>query len=381
MNKQLFFSQTVFNKRRRALQSVMVETGVDLLVVDQPEYIFYLIGYAMSEGFQQFCVLPRIGAPLMILRCVDEGTCHEYGDVAPEDVIGYPDWANPVEVLTQEISKRGLPHRTIAIDRDSYNMTLNRFDALRGAFKHTSFVDISRTLLEFRSVKHEEEIAYLKRASQIADNGITAILREFRSGLSARDCVAMAAQNIILNGGDAGVIGPVTRALDDNKMHALVDDAPLQEGDLLHVEMIPQYRGYSARLMRPVYVGEPDRDTRKRAELIVALQDEQIVAMKTGARASDVDNILRDGMLKCGLKMKYENISGYSLGYYQQFTCRSSDFTYVFRPGDDWTLRRNMAFHMYTVSNGLAFSETVVVSDEGGVRLTQTPRELLSVDA
>lgn len=381
MNKQLFFSQSVFKKRHRELQAVMAEAGADLLLIDQPEFIFHLIGYAMSEGFQQFCVLPRQGAPLMILRCVDEGTCHEYGDVAPEDVVGYPDWANPVEVLKSEITKRALTHGTIAIDRDSYNMTLNRFDALQATFPQSRFIDIAKVLREMRAIKTEEEIAYLKRASKIADDGINAVIKEFRSGLSARDCVAMAARHIILSGGDAGVIGPVTRALDDSKMHALVDDEPLREGDLLHVEMIPQYRGYSARLMRPVYVGQPDRETRERAEHIVELQDKQIAAMKTGARASDVDRILRDNMLKAGLKTKYENISGYSLGYYQQFTCRSSDFTYVFRPGDSWLLQRNMAFHMYTVSNGLAFSETVVVGDDGGVRLTASPRRLLNVNA
>jgi Xaa-Pro dipeptidase len=380
VNKQLFLSPSVFEKRHREIQAVMASVGADLLLIDQPEFIFHLIGYAMSEGFQQFCVLPRHGAPLMILRCVDEGTCHEYGNVALEDVVGYQDWADPVELLKAELSRRSLVHNTIAIDRDSYNMTLNRFDALRAAFPAASFVDISQALREKRAIKSEEEIAYLKRASEIADDGIRSILREFRSGLSARDCVAMAAKHIILSGGDAGVIGPVTRALDDSKMHALVDDEPLKEGDLLHVEMIPQYRGYSARLMRPVFVGEPDHETRERAERIVALQDHQIAAMKTGARASDVDQLLREGMLKSGLKSKYDNISGYSLGYYQQFTCRSSDFTYVFRPGDDWVLQRNMAFHMYTVSNGLAFSETVVVTDEGGVRLTEAPRKLLNVN-
>ena len=59
--------------------------------------------------------------------------------------------------------------------------------------------------------------------------------------------------------------------------------------------------------------------------------------------------------------------------------CRSSDFSYAFRPNDRWQLRENMVFHMYTVGKGLAFSETVVVTEDGGKRLTQTPRRLLSV--
>jgi Xaa-Pro aminopeptidase len=78
-------------------------------------------------------------------------------------------------------------------------------------------------------------------------------------------------------------------------------------------------------------------------------------------------------------KIRYRNISGYSLGYYQHFTCRSSDFSYTFRPNDRWKLRENMVLHMYTVGKGLAFNETVVVTEDGGERLTRTPRKLLSV--
>ncbi|MER9275448.1 hypothetical protein [Mesorhizobium sp. M0643] len=43
-------------------------------------------------------------------------------------------------------------------------------------------------------------------------------------------------------------------------MHAIVDDVPLGEGSLLHLKLIPQYQGYSSRIMRPVYFGVAPRE-------------------------------------------------------------------------------------------------------------------------
>jgi Xaa-Pro dipeptidase len=113
------------------------------------------------------------------------------------------------------------------------------------------------------------------------------------------------------------------------------------------------------------------------AEKIVALQDQQIAAMKSGAVARDVDGIMRDGVLSAGLRAHYQNVTAYTLGLYTR-TPRSSDFSRVFLPSADWMLEDGMVFHVYATAHGLGFSETVVVRPEGGVRLTTAPRRILA---
>ncbi len=377
--KTPIFTLDEFRRRLDAIQTEMRSRGVELLLLDQPEMIFHFVGYAMSEGYHQFCAIPQQGDPVVVLRTVDEGTCREFAYVDDGNIVGFRDWDDPLSVLTKTLSARGMRANRIGIDRNSYSLTLRRFDALQEAFQEASFVDFSEFLIAFRAGKSHEEVEMLRRSSRIADEAIEALLQEIQPGHSARDCIALASKHVIRLGGDLGVIGVVTRAIDEMKMHAIVDDVPLCAGSLLHLELIPQFQGYSSRIMRPVSFGPASREITEIAETIVAIQDGQFEAMRPGAKAGDVDAIVRDGLLKAGLKKEYRNISGYSLGYYQQFTSRSSDFTYTFRPGDNWTLVENMVFHMYTVAKGLAFSETVVVTPDGGVRLTQTPRNLLVV--
>ncbi|WP_149903484.1 Xaa-Pro peptidase family protein [Mesorhizobium sp. SARCC-RB16n] len=379
MKKTPVFSQEEFDRRKHAIQSEMKRRDVSLVLLDQPETVSHFVGYAMSEGYHQFCAIPAEDDPIMVLRSVDEGTCQEFSYLPSENIFGFQDWESPTETLLAALRGKRLDPSRIGIDRNSYNLTLLRFDALKAALSAASFTDFSDFLTELRSEKSSEELELLKRSSKIADDSIVELLKEIRSGFSARECVAIASRHVIRLGGDLGIVGVVTRAIDDTKMHAIVDDVPLAEGALLHVELIPQFQGYSSRIMRPVYFGDAPAHLNEIADNIVSIQDQQFAAMRPGAEACDVDAIVREGMLKAGLKKSYRNISGYSLGYYQHFTCRSSDFSYTFRPNDRWKLRENMVFHMYTVGKGLAFSETVVVTEDGGKLLTQTPRKLLSV--
>ncbi|MEM8743201.1 MAG: M24 family metallopeptidase, partial [Pseudomonadota bacterium] len=106
-------------------------------------------------------------------------------------------------------------------------------------------------------------------------------------------------------------------------------------------------------------------------------QDRQIAAMVPGAVAGEVDAILRQAVLDAGLRQTYINNTGYTLGYYFEQAPRTSDFTRRFTPKAKWRLEAGMIFHMYTSADiGIAFSETVLVDDDGPERLTTLERKL-----
>jgi Xaa-Pro dipeptidase len=129
--------------------------------------------------------------------------------------------------------------------------------------------------------------------------------------------------------------------------------------------------------MRPTVIGPPDPARAEVARRLVEVQDEQLGAMKPGAAARDVDRVCRDGVLRAGLRERYDNITGYTLGYYGAvLPPRTSDFTRAFHPAATWVLEPGMVFHMYTSARGLSFSETVLVTEDGAERLTRLERRL-----
>ena len=129
--------------------------------------------------------------------------------------------------------------------------------------------------------------------------------------------------------------------------------------------------------MRPAVMGTPSAELRDAATTLIEIQDRQIAAMVPGAVARDVDAILRQGVLNAGLREDYVNNTGYTLGYYFEQAPRTSDFTRLFTTEAEWHLKAGMTFHMYTSAvAGIAFSETVLVTDDGPERLTKTERKL-----
>jgi Xaa-Pro dipeptidase len=101
--------------------------------------------------------------------------------------------------------------------------------------------------------------------------------------------------------------------------------------------------------------------------------------MRPGANAADLDAMVRKPILEAGLRREYVNVTGYTLGHYPISTPRSSDFTRVFLPNADWQLEQGMVFHMYVSAAGIAFSETVLVTETGIELLTRAPRQLFSI--
>ncbi|WP_068298243.1 Xaa-Pro peptidase family protein [Pararhodobacter sp. CCB-MM2] len=357
-------------------RAALAEAGCDLLMLDSGESLAWLSGYSVSETMYRAVFLPREGAPWFVLRHLDAEPCRQGGWI--EDIIGYLDSDYPERVMADQIAQRGFGAVRIGVDFNSISWNPARMAFLQAALPGARFVNLEGLTESLRWVKSAQEIGKLAEASAIADRAMAEIAAKARPGLTTREAAATAAACFLRHGADTGETGPIVRGRGSHEfLHGLFRADTLETGDILHVELIPYVGRYGARMMRPVVIGQPSARQQEVAQTLIALQDEQIEAMRPGAIASDVDRIVRGGVLKAGLRDEYTNVTAYTLGLYIR-TPRSSDFSRVFLPDQRWALEENMVFHVYTTAEGLGFSETVVVTPEGGRRLTQTPRQILT---
>jgi Xaa-Pro dipeptidase len=369
------FTRAEFDRRIVCTRAAMASAGVDLLLVDSGELLAWLTGYTVSETMYRAAFLPRKGDAWFTLRALDEAPCREKSWIS--DVVGYADTDEAQVAVTASIKERGFAGARIGLDTSSYSMSAATFTRLSALLPEVRFVPIPGVSDSLRWVKSEAEIAVLAEAGAIADMAMQEISRQARPGMTTRDAAAIASGVFVRQGADTGEVGPVVRAAGSHEfLHGVFKTETIEEGDILHVELIPRVGNYGARLMRPIMVGTPSALLQATAKALVALQDRQIAAMKPGAVARDVDAVMRLGALQAGLRPTYENVTAYTLGLYTR-TPRTSDFSRVFLPTSDWTLEEGMVFHLYATAQGLAFSETVAVGKNGGVRLTNSRRDIL----
>jgi Xaa-Pro aminopeptidase len=350
----------------------MSETGVDLLLIDCVEHMAYLFGYVPPAAIYQAVILPLETELLAIVRGLDAPTFLEQSWV--KDQIRFADDEDPVAVLAQACHSRGWDKKKIGIELDSHFLPVKRFHALEAALPSVKFVDFSPILCELRLIKSEEELHCLNRAAQIADHALQAAVDAAGAGISERECAAVLYAEALRVGADNGRSALMAAGKRSDSFHGKLGNLQLSDGDVLHIESVPLFNGYGARIMRSTVIGKADDDLRNVAEQLIEFQDRQIEAMHPGANAGEVDRILRDAVVASGLRDSYDNFTGYTLGYIS--LPKTSDFTRAFLADSNWRLEVGMVFHMYTYAGGIAFSETVHVSENGPVRLTKTPREL-----
>ena len=371
------FPRTEFEARAAKARAEMADAGVDVLLVDSGELLAWLTGYTGSETMYRAAFLPLECSPWFVLRSLDADPCRRRAWF--DDVVGFPDTASPPDVMAKELSRRGYAGARIGVDTRSYGFCTHTAENLRRLLPDATFVPLPDIGTQLRARKSKAEVAVLRKASGIADEAMATLSSRFLCGMRPRDAAAIAAGVFLRSGADTGEVGPIVKAAGDNEfLHGVATDEPLTTGDILHVELVPKVAHYSARLMRSLVVGKPDADRARVAASLVALQDGQIAAMRAGAVASAVDAIMREGAVSAGLRARYENVTAYTLGLVAR-TPRTSDFSYVFLPTSDWRLESGMVFHVYASAAGIAFSETVLVTEGGGERLTSFPRELVTI--
>lgn len=369
------FDQPEFDTRLARLRARMAAAGVEAALFDEIEAMAWLGGYGSSLNRWRCLVVPLEGAPFILIRALDASVCRAQSWV-PE-VLEYQDWADPMPVLAGALAARGLAGARIGLDRNSYAMSLTRFDAMQAALQRAAFTDLGPLVHELRLIKSPAEIALLRRSSAVADTAIAEGAAALHPGGTQRDAAMAVTACFLRMGADPSLPGPISTVTDWDFLHAPLDTNTLAAGDMVHIELTPRIAGYSARIMRCISLGPPSDAAQRATDALIALQDAQIAAMCPGALARDVDAILREGVVRAKLRDSYDNITAYTLGLYAPQTPRTSDFTRIFTPVADWPLEAGMVFHVYASAGGTAISETVLVGEDGPERLTQAPRGLI----
>lgn len=368
----LAFPKEEYLSRIARLREHMVKRRADVLVVDAVEHMAYLFGYVPPAAIYQPAIIPLEGEPVLLVRALDLPMFAEQSWITSP--VLFRDWEDPVDLLAKLLKDRGFARANIAFEFDSHFLPVGRFRAVEAALPQATFVDFSQIVRESRLIKSENEIRYLRRASQIADAGLMAAIDAAGEGVPERECAAALYATCLRHGGDNGRSALMASGARSNSLHGRLGNNILRQGHVLHVESVPLYFGYGARIMRSATIGQPPTELADAASKLMEIQDRQFEQMRPGASSVAIDEIVRRGVLGARLRESYENYTGYTLGYIG--LPATSDFTRAFLPSHDWVLEQGMVFHMYTSAQGVAFSDTILITADGFERLTKTPRQL-----
>ncbi|GAB4182293.1 MAG: Xaa-Pro peptidase family protein [Thalassobaculales bacterium] len=379
----LHFSREEFAARQVATRRAMVEAGLDGLLMFRQESMYYLTGYD-SFGFVYFqcLVLTADGRLVLLTRAPDLRQARHTSVI--EDIRIWVDreGASPAGELRAILEELGLAGGRLGVEWEAYGLTARNGRRLEAALAGAATLeDASELVSRLRLVKSPAEIAYVRRAAELADAALEEANRLAVPGADEGDILAAMQGAVFRGGGDYPanefIIGAGRDAL---LCRYFSGRKKLAAQDQMTVEFAGAYRHYHACLMRTILVGRPDpRQVAMHAAALEALAAAQ-AALRPGRPIGEVFDAHARVLDAAGYQAHRLNACGYSLG--AVFAPNWMDWP-MFYHGNPVLAAPGMVFflHMIVMDSeaGLAMcpGESVLVTEDGCERLSRAGLDLV----
>lgn len=239
-------------------------------------------------------------------------------------------------------------------------------------------VDADPWMLGVRAVKLPGEQALLRRAAELAEDGIEAALALAKPGVTERE-LANAVAGAMVAGGAVPRFVVVTAGARSPLADAFPTANACQPGDLLRFDVGCQLDGYWSDIARTAVVGEPSELQRSRYEALLAGVLEEFGRARAGSTAGQVFDAAVRTVEVAGLRPYRRHHAGHAIGL-------SVYEAPVVRPGETTVLAPGMVFCLETPYyelgwGGMMVEDTGVVTESGFDLFTSIDRSLRVVGA
>ena len=378
----LHFEVDEYQSRIAATVAMLGARGLDGLLMFRQESMYYLTGYdTFGFCFFQCLYLGLDGKLILLTRAPDLRQAQNTSII--DDIRIWVDrsGAAPSDDLKDILSARGCAGQRLGVEYDAYGLNAKSgmvLNATLDGFCHLE--DASDLVSHLRMVKSPAELAYVRRAGELADDAWNQALETTAPGAHEGDILAAMQGAVFRGGGDyAGnefIIGSGGDAL---LCRYFTGRKTLQPHDQLTLEFAGAYRHYHACMMRTIVVGEPSPHQIHMYAAAAEALDASKAALKVGRPIGEVFDAHAKVMDAAGLHHARLNACGYSLG--AVFAPIWMD-TPMFYHGQPVIAAPGMVFFLHMIlmdsdaNAAMTLGETVIVTDDGHERLSSAALDM-----
>jgi len=280
-------------------RTLMSEQDLDALYVTAGSNQFYFTGFSALEGgwpiWLSAYILPLEGEPAFVLSDMHRDIMKHAETSMPADAVTVcPDGEDPRPVLENIFRDRGLEDGNIGVESDTW---FDEGELLREIVPDGEVVSAAGVFDRLRMVKDDREIENLRRANEIAAETFAAAAETIEAGRSQRQ-VAQDITSAMLEAGSEsmGLIGSFS------DLHG----REFEEGDVVDVDMLPQYNQYVTDCARNVFVGDPKEEHRRAYETCVDCLHATMDVVEPGVTAHEVHTFAEEYMNDAGYEQPWK---------------------------------------------------------------------------
>ena len=345
--EHIHFSRAEFAERRSRTVAAMQAAGLPAMLLFRQESLYWLTGYdTFGYVYFQCMVLTDDGRVALLTRAPDRLQARFTSIVDDIRIWVDRDGAHPAgeaAALLRELA----PHGTrVGVEWEAYGLTARNGQRLAAALD-VETEDASELISRLRIEKSAAEIAYVRRAAELADASLAAAEAAARPGAFEGDILADMQAALFRAGGDDSANETIIGSGPGAQMcRYFTGRRHLDADDQLTLEFAGVWRHYHACLMRTLLIGRADP---RLVSMHAACRDALLAAedaLRPGEPASAAFEAHARVLDAAGLRAARLNACGYSLG--ATFAPNWMDFPMLYA-GQSLVLRPGMVFFVHII--------------------------------
>ncbi len=277
-----------------------------------------LDGYIIFNGVNQLYFLGFPGTSALLVPA--EGECTVFvGGVNYEQAKAM---SNGVKVdkidfgenLMKKIASKATDQRIRALAVDS--LAVQSWKALTNAFRGQAKLKADGShIAALRMVKDKEEIALMRKASEITGEGMKAAYDAIKLGVKEVEIAAEIEYAMRRKGsGPTAFESIVASGACSAFPHGGCSDREIRDGDLVVVDIGATYQHYCSDMTRTLVAGKPTQKQRRIHQIVLAAQQRAFEAIKAGAEMDVVDAAARCLIADAGFGDFFVHRLGHGVG-------------------------------------------------------------------
>jgi len=355
----------MLKNRRSRLTPFFEDNALDVLLFTNLTNIRYLCGFSGSDGA---LLLTRDQAWFL---CDSRYTTQAAAEVSSAEI---REFSGKYEAICSLISEQ----KFLRIGFESSHTVVSDFRQLTERLIGCELVGIGASLDAIRSCKDQGEIELLSGVAALASAALQSALVSLRPGVMETEFALALEMEMRRRGADARAFDFIVASGERGAMpHGRASGKTLCQGEMVTIDFGAVKDGYYSDETVTVSLGRPCDRAREIHAIVKEAHDRAIAAVKPGIRCLDLDEVARSYIRQQG----YEDCFGHGLGHGVGLDIHEKP---VVSPRSNAVVEEGMVFTIepgiYIPGfGGVRIEDTVAVTADGCVVLTQAPKELIEL--
>jgi Xaa-Pro aminopeptidase len=288
----LFFSSTMQSTPFSAakLDTLLDESGIDLLLVTSKHNIQYLLGGYRYYFFEHLDTI-GLGRYLPVLGYLKGHLDQSFYVGSGDETWGIevsPFWPQRIStvawtsteaarIAAQYVKSLGITAPKIGLELEFW--TANAWETLRAQLPEATFVDSTEVLEELRAAKTPEELGQLRKAAAAIVDSMVATFHWVREGITEKDIV----EHLRIEETSRGLDYGFTLIATGPTFGRGPSSRKLANGEIISIDTGGLWHGYLADMARMGVLGEPTALMKELLDEVASVQAAARTPIKTGA--------------------------------------------------------------------------------------------------